>query len=688
MRPTPVLVFALLATPHVQADQTTPIAIPPFSWAQVENSNGQIPRLRTLTHFALNAPIPDLLRVLDAQTFSATAQPTTEEVRLLAHALVTRDLSTARRYLTSGQERLSTGFLKGVFGALAQYHPDLLRDELLKLSGEDRNVALYETLDALTPRDPDTAIALFREVPLENAPFLRDYFSFRLVRHAPVKAIDFILAEHAHLPPAKQTEWLQRQLLGIGETDFDALLNLTSTNRDSPLGSTLRDLVVKSIRDEQGVIINGHTKRSDIHTDRLRSLSRFAKELPDDHRQNLFTSLLADFGKYPRLDFDLLSTWHDIAPDQVRAWNSTLTNTSRQAFRLLLDIDPALALTRLQNTPPSPERTDMLGELTRSFAIEDLPSTVVMTTSLPAGPERDKAFTALAEVATDYDPETFANELANLPDNASTAKLAAGFASKWFSQDPNAASDWLAALPPGETRTSVLKATARALAHSSPDQAIAMLGGQDALGEHHALLEALADEASPPQGQAILGLINTLPASTQQKWLRNKAISSLAKKDPALAVQLATSGQAGPANDDLQQALVRGWAETSAADCAKWVQQALASPSGIMPSRESLRTAARSYAHQHPDAALVWAASLPSPQHVKVATLEISEALAETLPDRAWSIALSTDPTPRQLLRVFREINHHHSDQIPALLASSRLNDELLQQLSQSLNQR
>ncbi|MFH1496652.1 MAG: hypothetical protein ABII82_02385 [Verrucomicrobiota bacterium] len=518
------LVATVLLFPPFALTASVPPDIPPTTWADVTASPGKIARLRALTAFALTANPADIQRVLNTPALG-TLRPAYDEIRLLSHALTTRDLPAARTYHAIGQHRADHGFQDGFFGALAQYHPELISAELACIPpGPARHLAVRTALLSLAPRDADAAIRLYHEF---NYGDLRLFFVNYLLKHAPAKALEFALAETSTGSPDERNAALRTLLMPFCYSDLDAILQFARQTGDAATHRTILDVVEKSILRGQDVIFSRDDRARHISPERLQSLLRFTTEEPPGERQALFGRLLADFGRSPVLHLDLLWAWHQTAPTEALAWAADPVNTPAASFDLLLSLSPEMGLARIEQTSPSPERTALVGQLTRNLALENLPDTLTMASQIPPGPERDISAQVLSEIGALHTPDALAAALNELPADDFSRNLTSQFAFRWLQEDATSALAWFNQLPDAEARAALLHprhtSLLSALTRNYPTKAIAQLALVDNPDDRYVLLDALADNRSAEHRQTILDLINELPDSTRKNWLLRKA---------------------------------------------------------------------------------------------------------------------------------------------------------------------
>ena len=518
------LVATVLLLPPFAVAASAPPDIPPTTWTDVVASTGKIARLRALTGFALTAPIQDVQRVLDTPAIG-TLRPPYHELRLLAHALTTRDPSAARTYHGIGRHRADSGFQDGFFGALAQYHPELIQAELASIpDGPARQLAVRSALMALTPRDPDAAITLYHKF---NYGDLRLYFVHHLLKYAPTKALDIVLNEAAARPPAERTAELKALLMPFFQTQFDTILQLARDTGDTATHDALMAVVEKFITEEQGVIISGDNRKRHISPEHLQSLVRFTAGQPPEQRQAFFGRLLADFGRSPVLHLDLLWAWNQNAPDETLAWAANSTNTPADSFDLLLSLSSEMGLARIEQTSPGPERTTLVGELTRNLALENLPDTLTMASQIPPGPGQNISAQVISEIGALRTPDALVAALSTLPADDFSRSLTSQFAYRWLLDDAPSALAWFNQLPAAEASAALFHprhpSLLSTLTRNHPAEAIAQLASLDNPDDRYELLDGLADTRSDEHRQTILDLINELPDSTRKNWLLRKA---------------------------------------------------------------------------------------------------------------------------------------------------------------------
>ncbi len=661
---------------------TTATDIPPTTWVDVTATTGRIARIRTLTAFALTAPIPDIESAIATLALEPMGRAN-QELQLLGQVHVNRDLQAALAYQLTGPGHDAPYYRKGFFTGLAQHHPDLVRSELRRLPATwVRESSIRDVITVLAKTNPTDALALLRDMETPSLlPFLlRDW-----IKHDPAGALDAVLAETANSPPEQRLAVLSPVFEQLAAHDLGGILEFATRTTDPTVLNAIMQAVVSELTQESSLVfINRGHLRQHITPVRLETLRRFADRQTSDNRRALFDRLLADFGKSPSLHLDLLWAWHQTAPEESRDWVAGLASTPPETFGLLLEIDPALALSRIESAPAGPARADMLGQLTAKLARDDLPDALGMIAGLAAGPEQQAAIDALAKTSAIHDPATLAVAIASLPPDAFATELAKRFGAHWLTlHDSRSALDWFIGLPPGPARTALGETMRDALIQTAPDKAIAFIQTLEDPQERATFIHELAAKQTAAHPEAVFALIESLPPGTRRNYAFKAAIQSLTKDDPASAAGLVTSGAFGPANPKLIRIVADAWTQISAADSARWLAEKFDDPTmpELLKDQDTLfgtlPGVARHYAIQDPASALEWAASLPSADLQTRATLAAADTMAETYPQRAWDAVITTRPTEDALSEIYAEIEKQNPREARRLLENASLPDEL-----------
>ncbi|MGO8701072.1 MAG: hypothetical protein ACLQVY_25550 [Limisphaerales bacterium] len=154
--------------------------------------------------------------------------------------------------------------------------------------------------------------------------------------------------------------------------------------------------------------------------------------------------------------------WADQDPVGAVAWAKDWPATMRWEIWMMLlgrltGMDRTdLAVQLVMSRPESKTQIDLLGNLARQWAQNDLEGAIAWFKTLPPGRGRDKVFECLGGDWGDVDPKGALAYAQSLPSSVSVRNFIASVVGSWVQNDPAAAADWALSIPDSAQRKDML----------------------------------------------------------------------------------------------------------------------------------------------------------------------------------------------------------------------------------------
>lgn len=709
-----LLAVSLAAEPAHQGALTPPTTAPLAhpSWSEVERASGPLTFLRTLTGYALTAPVHELPVALAAVDHWPSSELHQDERRaqarhVLAHAYTTRapNMAIAHHDLLSGEASLQ--FRSGFFTALASVELARAREELRKLpAGPERHQAAALIVTARNHTEPLAALALIADLSVTDEPTVLAVFE-SAARLDPLLALaalsslpdtlrsdarqrimtEWLLQDArtalawitAQIPESDQPAFLDAVLKRAGRRNFALIISL-ETRAESLAVRAAANHTIKSqlhlhpVNYSWDRVLNhgwqdllDTSSPADSHTpsassSRIDQLARFAATRPPDEVRAVFESMPSGHVQDESAISDIMRAWTLADPHAALAWAEKLSDPDlrhhslRQAQAMLVEIDPPLAFTRLQDMEPGDARTRMTDTTFKALAKKDLTAALTLTPFLDDILHQLYGAAAITRVASAYDPDAMIEFVRT---SGRSDYLTGALATAWIDKDPDGALTWYGVLSPDNPLREMLRDDVVFQMARRPEfaieQAIELPDGR----QRTALIRALADRHAEHHPESIFALIESLPPSGERTEIRQHALRSFARKDPAAAAALFDSGIVSPqTRQDIDQ-IASAWAYTSAVDSARWLATHIR-PGNNHPDliEKAVPDVARIYARQDPASALAWSASLQDPHAAKQAATAVIDSISNRFPNVARRLIAASTLSAEEKARLLARIDH------------------------------
>lgn len=686
-------------------------AIPDVTWAQVETTSGHLAFEKALTAFALTAPTEAFPEALDsierwlpqarpasrAEWFHFRPDPDERKVNarsVLARAFTRRAPDEAVAYHARVSSPALVHFRPPFFSALTRIDPTRALAELQKIpAGEDRQKIAALVVSARSADDPLAALALREALGVLDVTAIANAFE-SVARIDPLKAIaalsslpddhlrrdacERIIGEWMIKSPNEALAWVMKDfpengrpallklvLSRTGYRDFALLESIENGARD-PVIQTAAARAIEGLlytqprqyawdrvlkRGWEGISKDYPSNRISF-TRSLYDLVQFASLQPPEQVRKLFQSLPAGYGEDRHHADDIMKAWTLADPEGALAWAEKLPVgaardiAAARGQMMLAELDPDLAFQRLRALPADATRAQLVQTTFDALVKKDLRRAAAETPFLEEVADHLYGMGYIANAAFSADPDTM---IAMVHEESISAGIRYAFALAWLSHEPDAALEWYQALPASSLKNSLQDMASHALAASNRERAIDFAISLPDGKERIALIAALAEKHSVTAPEAVLALIDTLPASGQRTSLHAKAIAQLAADDPARTAAQLDAGALGPVTRQTINAVIEKWAPDSAAESARWLTAHL-KPAENHPDLvyRGVNQVARHYAQQQPAAAVAWADSLADDFASRRATVTALEEVARSSRPLALRLLATTSLPEKQ----------------------------------------
>ncbi len=378
--------------------------------------------------------------------------------------------------------------LRYVMAAFVEKNADAAKEWALALPpGIHRTNAVQSLVSALAKRDPQKALAILQEMPAES----RGY-SYQTVFAAWAQsdaagaaakvmelpkganrdgAIRSVATSWAQNNPADAFAWArgmteksqQSQAMQGILTQWAALdapgariaaLALPEGALRNSAVSTLIGQIAGRNPDEAKTLLaelpegSARSNGSSMLVNALaytdpKAAAELVAEMPADRHKNSVSNVA---GQFARSDMAGALTWAESLPAESRGTAfSGIAYTWRQQ-------DPKAAFDYFAKHELMTEGGYMVNQALRNWTQSDAKEALAWANTLPDGKLKDRALSTVIVSMADSDPRGAAKMLPTL--SASARDDAAGnLAARWATNDPNAAAQWAASLPEGDSRS-------------------------------------------------------------------------------------------------------------------------------------------------------------------------------------------------------------------------------------------
>ncbi len=293
--------------------------------------------------------------------------------------------------------------------------------------------------------------------------------------------------------------------------------------------------------------------------------------------------------------------WAGADPETAITWARQLADKPSREAALqhialrLCESNASKAAEVVVSLPAGEVKRDLVSEVARRWASEDLPMAREWMGQLADPTDRESAFRGLVRVWTQTEPDSAIGYLNELNPGSQMAVLKSTFI-PWGERDPASAMAAATKLENEKARSAAIAMTAGSWANSSPAEA--------------------AD------------FVARLPNGPSQISAGLSVAANWAERDPASAAQWVINFPEGGAREKAVSVVVRNWAEVDAGQASNWIETL---PAGLTKDT-ALSSFAGGLSHNDPALAVQWAQRVSEPKLR-------DQALVDTL--HSW---MQTDP--------------------------------------------
>ena len=381
------------------------------------------------------------------------------------------------RLLAGGRSGVSRSELWGAFRGLAEQDVELAMSYFVQLRSEDDRRALGSSIATmLARRDIDEALAWARANDTGRMPNLLLQVLHTIAENDPARALE----EAQTIANAQmRSNVLSSVLQVITRQDPGGALDYLELIPNLQEREQVAEQAVQSwLRRDPEAAVQWLLSQNEEVTRRYLSASAWAIVRSD---------IDAAMRLLPMVDETLQHSWR-----------------YQIAQRLATDRSAADALNFIAQFEGDAEYDNLRSAVINGLAESDIFTARRMADEMPAGPDRDAAYTHIIQYRAQTDPYDAMRWLDRISDEALRGQAAGSIAAAWYGNDAAAATQWARELPPGDFR----------------DDAI--LGLANGFREYGPVEERLIDsiENSEKRGQArirqIWSLVQTDPARARQ----------------------------------------------------------------------------------------------------------------------------------------------------------------------------
>ena len=403
-----------------------------------------------------------------------------QSVSWLAHHLASKDPDRALGYAALfSEEEIRRYFESIVSSSLAAVNPAETLDRLL--SGTDPvpgDREIYNAVRELASRDLDSALAYFDQIRSSD---LRRKFGQsiieELVRDDPQRAIrwanDNDTGDHSML--------LTQVLRRIARTDPDLAIETASKITDSMQRLNVVTNIVMTISRSDplkaAAMVGGiENKRERANAESMLATS-WAREDPDSALGWLLGSDLVDKkGALFRMGENLVEADVDAAIRLLPRLDEANAAGWRKQIAQTLAADRSLAEAQnfINQFEGSPDYGRLQAAVAGGVATDDIAMAKQLADQLPAGADKDRAYSKLIMSHAETDPAEAAVWLSSIIDEQQRASATGRLVYAWNHQDPEAAFRWADNLPRGTTRDDAIVGLAASWEEMTPGRRLLM----------------------------------------------------------------------------------------------------------------------------------------------------------------------------------------------------------------------
>ncbi len=467
---------------------------------------------------------------------------------------------------------------------------------------DDRHSALRDVFSAWSEQDPATVAAL---ITSDNVP-------------GGFETLDDVLAAWLANDPVRARAW-------VGGITHPRLRDLA-----------LQALVAVLARDNPSAALE----------------TALAASTEPGGRNSLTTAVRAAVLRDPSSASTILDR---IASAEAHGWAAV------QIVDVLAASDPKLAGEFTLTLPSGPGRAHALATAIRAMATDPDDAYRWVSTSLPAGAERDRAIAGLVGQIAEAAPQDALRFLDRLPPETRPVVLEEAL-SRLVYADAAGATGYVRLLPPGPERDRAAESLLTLQCQSDPAGALATLQRDFPELQSDRLYERLVANSLYTSANELLALLPLLPTEPARNRFLDAALKRFAFTAPETAADLLLALPPAQRSAATISQVAKAWAGTTPAAAAAWA----ASLPDDSARQAACHAVLSGWAATDPSAALRWAGTLPDPQLRADAARLVTEGWASSDPISAarWSQGI-VDPAARRSAQATIAARWLHYD-IPA----------------------
>jgi len=516
--------------------------------------------------------------------------------------------------------------LNAIYASWAENNPNAAFAALDQIDNlNTRNTLAGSILQTMSDRDPHGALALLESLPAG-------------AQNAPPYPVNFIFSRLAMQNPQ------------------DAVNALTELP-----GGTMRDRAVTCIADDwadsdpQGALAwaNSLSNPADRENAMSNAIRHMSGNDPSDAADQLKN--ITDVNQRNQAMSDVLSHWVDKDPAAALQWaqKNTVGNAQTMAMSQIVNnvasTDPVGALGIVQQMGDTPNHNSLVFQTINSWAQSDPSAALQWANNNLSGTEQTTATNLAVRQLITADPTAGANYVASLPDGQNRNTLVGQVVNSMARTDVDGALAWISGTQNinEQTRDSAIQNVMSTLEQTDPSAAATKLS-------------SLSIDSSTPTGQSTLtGIASQIAAGWAQSdptaaldWASSltgparqsalgSALNNIASSDPAAAWNTVMSMSP---NDPAQTALIgsvaNAWARTDPASATSLLGDL--NPAQLVNTVNAL---SNTWLRDDPQAASQWINTLPtSPaRDVAVQNLISTQGQYDLSSGMAWAGTISND---------------------------------------------
>ena len=310
--------------------------------------------------------------------------------------------------------------------------------------------------------------------------------------------------------------------------------------------------------------------------------------------------------------------------------------------------DPAAASAWATGLSPRPVRSKVLLGVISTWARNDPEAASSFLSSLGSGLLADDRASALARIAgalAESDIERAVSWFQELPPEIVPDDAAFVICMALTDVSPEAAADFVAALPRGDARSHAVADVATELAHGDIGEALAWIEGLGA-EEKSMALEVVARTWSESDARAVVDYARKLPPGPTRDGILEDLVGRFSSSEPEKAAALLKEISAETSRDSAALSLVREWCQFDVSRAAAWAE---AVPEGKL-RKSTLEAVAGEWTTYDPAGAERWISRLPPGESRDAAVAAFVYGMANEDPAAAsaWAERIE-DPSERTI---------------------------------------